>query len=92
VQTKLNGYPVAGVSAFDLYMLNPLAPIVGAFQRALYGVVDPMPSPSDPPVLFDVSLGWLTGVVGLVLVVSLALLWFAWRTFFRLSGDFAEEL
>ena len=92
VQAKLNAYTVAGVRAFDLYMLNPLASIVGAFQRALYGVVDPMPSPTDPPVLFDVSLRWLTGVVGLVLILSLALLWFAWRTFFRLSGDFAEEL
>ena len=92
VQAKLNAYTVAGVRAFDLYMLNPLASIVGAFQRALYGVVDPMPSPTDPPVLFDVSLRWLTGVVGLVLIVSLGLLWLAWRTFFRLSGDFAEEL
>jgi ABC-2 type transport system permease protein len=92
VQAKLNAYPVAGVRAFDLYMLNPLASIVGAFQRALYGVVDPRPSPTDPSVLFDVSLRWLTGVVGLVLIVSLGLLWFAWRTFFRLSGDFAEEL
>jgi ABC-2 type transport system permease protein len=92
VQSKLEAYRIAGVRAFDLYMLNPLASIVGAFQRALYGVVDPLPSPSDPPVLFDVSLRWLTGVVGVVLVVSLGLLWFAWRTFFRLSGDFAEEL
>jgi ABC-2 type transport system permease protein len=92
VQSKLEAYRIAGVRAFDLYMLNPLASIVGAFQRALYGVVDPLPSPSDPSVLFDVSLRWLTGVVGVVLVVSLGLLWFAWRTFFRLSGDFAEEL
>ena len=92
VQATLTGYSAAGVTAFDLYMLNPLASVVGAVQRALYGVVDPSPSPSDPTVLFDVGLGWLTGIVGIVLVVSLGLLWFAWRTFFRLSGDFAEEL
>ncbi len=92
VQNSLKAYSIAGVRAFDLYMLNPLASIVGAFQRALYGVVDPLPSSSDPPVLLDVSLRWLTGVVGVVLLLSLGLLWLAWRTFFRLSGDFAEEL
>jgi hypothetical protein len=43
-------------------------------------------------VLVAVSVPWLTGVLGIVLACSLALLWFAWRLFFRLSGDFAEEL
>jgi hypothetical protein len=43
-------------------------------------------------VLPDVSLRWLTGVVGLTLIGSLVLLLLAWRLFFRLSGDFAEEL
>jgi hypothetical protein len=36
-----------------------------------------------------VQLGLLLGVVGLG---SLALLGLSWRTFFHLSGDFAEEL
>jgi len=75
---------------WHLYLLNPLASIVGGFQRALYGVVEP--EDAAEPVLFDVSVAWLAGVLGVVLVASLGLLWFAWRTFFRLSGDFAEEL
>jgi ABC-2 type transport system permease protein len=75
---------------FNLYLLNPLASIVGGFQRALYGVVHP--ADATDPVLFDVSVAWLAGVLGIVLAVSLAGLYLAWRAFFRLSGDFAEEL
>jgi ABC-2 type transport system permease protein len=92
VQEKLSGHLVAGIDLFTVYMLNPLASIIGGFQRALYGVVDPSPSPTQPTVLFDVSVGWLAAVLGIVLAASLLLLWGAWRTFFRLSGDFAEEL
>jgi ABC-2 type transport system permease protein len=92
VQAKLSGRVIAGVDLFTVYMLNPLASIVGGFQRALYGVVDPSPAPGQPSVLFDVSVAWLAAVLGVVLAASLLLLWQAWRTFFRLSGDFAEEL
>jgi hypothetical protein len=35
---------------------------------------------------------WLVGVIAAVLAVSLLLLFYTWRLFFRLSGDFAEEL
>ena len=38
------------------------------------------------------SVAWLVGVIGVVLVASLVLLLYTWRLFFRLSGDFAEEL
>jgi ABC-2 type transport system permease protein len=90
VQQKLAPHTVAGVNLFQVYLLNPLASVVGGFQRALYGVVHPPGAPD--PVLFDVSVRWLAGVLGVVLGLSLAFLWLAWRTFFRLSGDFAEEL
>jgi ABC-2 type transport system permease protein len=91
VQAKLEARDVAGVHLFSAYLLNPLASIVAGFQRALYGVVDPGPG-VGPPVLFDVSAAWLVGVLAIVIALSLGLLWIAWRTFFRLSGDFAEEL
>jgi ABC-2 type transport system permease protein len=73
---------------WTVYLLNPLTPIVSGFQRALYAIV----SPSNIPVLPDVSVLWLVGVIGAVLVASLLLLLATWRLFFRLSGDFAEEL
>jgi ABC-2 type transport system permease protein len=79
---------VLGIPAFTLYLLNPLASIVGGFQRALY--VEP--APPAAPVLFDVSLGWLAAVLGVVLVASLVALRLTWGYFFARSGDFAEEL
>ena len=73
---------------WNLFLLNPLATIVFGFQRALYGVV----SPDGQHVLPQVSLRWMGGMLLLVLACSLLLLSYTWRLFFRLSGDFAEEL
>lgn len=88
VQQELMSRSILGVSLWNPFLLNPLAGIIFGFQRALYGVV----SPGGHPVLPDVSIGWLAAVLGAVLVGSLVLLSFTWRLFFRLSGDFAEEL
>jgi ABC-2 type transport system permease protein len=77
-----------GISAFPLYLLNPLVSIVEGFHRALYE--QPLDAPD--PVLFDVSLGWLAAVLAVVLAVSLVALRLAWGYFFSRSGDFAEEL
>lgn len=92
VQETLGRYSIAGINAFHLYLLNPLVAIVGGFQRALYGTVDPAGEGGGATVLLDVDATWLAGMIGVVLAASLALLWASWRTFFRLSGDFAEEL
>jgi ABC-2 type transport system permease protein len=73
---------------FQLYLLNPLTPIIAGFQRALYATVQP----DGVHVLFDVSVAWLVGVIGLVLAACLVLLYATWRLFFHLSGDFAEQL
>ena len=82
---------VFGVSALTLYLLNPMADIVEGFHRALYGVVT-VPGTPPAPVLMPVSVGWLAAALGLVSVGSLVLLVLSWRSFFRRSGDFAEEL
>jgi ABC-type polysaccharide/polyol phosphate export permease len=71
-----------------VYLLNPLTPIVSGFQRALYATV----SPGGIRVLPDVSVLWLVVVIGAVLAFSCLLFLYTWRLFFRLSGDFAEEL
>ena len=73
---------------WNLFLLNPLTPVVLGFQRALYGA----PVQDGVQVLPDVSVAWQLGVLGVVLVGSLALLALTWRLFFRMSGDFAEEL
>jgi ABC-2 type transport system permease protein len=77
---------------WNLFLLNPLATIVFGFQRALYGTVSYVQDGTRSFVLPDVSLSWLAGILVLVLVASLLLLGYTWRLFFRLSGDFAEEL
>ncbi|HEX7248042.1 MAG TPA: hypothetical protein VF351_08075, partial [Actinomycetota bacterium] len=65
-----------------------LTPIVLGFQRALYG--DPVQEGMQ--VLPNVSVAWQAGLLAVVLVVAFGLLLLSWRTFFRRSGDFAEEL
>ena len=81
---------------WNLFVSNPLATIVFGFQRALYGVVTPIVTIDGAPaavrVLPDVSLSWQAGMLLLALGGSLLLLAYTWRLFFRLSGDFAEEL
>lgn len=90
VQEVLAGRKILGVSLWGLYQANPLASIAMGFQRALYGVIRPVGS--DQPVLPEVSLAWLAGVLAIVLAASVAFLLYTWRRFFDLSGDFAEEL
>jgi len=88
VQNVLVSREIAGVNLWNLYLVNPLASIVLGFQRALYG--DPFQD--NQQVLPDVSVAWQAGVLAIVLAVSSVLLLLAWRSFFRRSGDFAEEL
>ncbi|MGH2672920.1 MAG: ABC transporter permease [Actinomycetota bacterium] len=84
VQEELEGSRVL----WTLYFVNPLASVVGGFQRALYGVV----GSGQSAALFDVSLAWLAAVMLVVLAASLILLRLTWGYFFTRSGDFAEEL
>jgi ABC-2 type transport system permease protein len=88
VQEKLTSSAFLDGRLWEVFLLNPMASIVFAFQRALYGDV----APGGSAVLPTVSVAWLLAVLGLVLAASLVVLAVAWRTFFRLSGDFAEEL
>jgi ABC-2 type transport system permease protein len=84
VQEQLEGNRVL----WALYFVNPLASIVGGFQRALYGVV----GSGESAALYDVSLAWLAAVMLVVLAASLILLRLTWGYYFTRSGDFAEEL
>jgi ABC-2 type transport system permease protein len=83
---------------WTVYLLNPLTPIMSGFQRALYASVRPIVVDRSTGVataihvLPQVSVVWLLGVIAAVLAASLVFLLYTWRLFFRLSGDFAEEL
>ena len=90
VQRKLETIDILGLDAWIIYLLNPVTVIVLGFQRALYAIV--VPGPGEDPILPPMSLGTVTVALVAVLGASLLLLLFAWRSFFRRSGDFAEEL
>ena len=78
---------------FWIYMLNPMAPVIGACQRAIYRKAYYTDGTGKHQLLLESAgivfyLEWL----GVALAVSLVLLAFGRRLFSRLSGDFAEEL
>jgi ABC-2 type transport system permease protein len=79
-----------GRTASTVYLLNPVANVVLAFQRALYGAA--VPGDARDQVLPTMDLSWYWTRLGLVAAASVVLLYLAWRLFFRMSGDFAEEL
>jgi ABC-2 type transport system permease protein len=76
------------------YLANPMADIVFGFQRALYGKVRYWDHHQHKNVqqLVSTSVGFEAIVIGAVVVGSVLLLYLFWRHFFKLSGDFAEEL
>jgi ABC-2 type transport system permease protein len=77
-----------GPRVVQIYLLNPMANVVLSFQRALYGGN----SPAALAELPDPGIAWYAGRLGLLGLASLLLLYLTWRAFYRLAGDFAEEL
>jgi hypothetical protein len=69
---------------------------VFAFQRVFYGQVDAVvQTPTGPEtvhVLIPVSVGFLAVLLTCVTIGSILLFLLAWRAYFLMSGDFAEEL
>lgn len=73
---------------FGLYLLNPMAPITLAFQRAFYNQV----TPQGIPILLDVPYSWYLGRLGIVALLALGLFVVGLAVFARAEGNFAEEL
>ena len=71
-----------------IYLLNPVANVVLAFQRAFYGPTSSEALSSLP----DPGIWWYAFRLLVVGAASLVLLLLTWRLFVRRSGDFAEEL
>jgi ABC-2 type transport system permease protein len=86
ISDRLHGY-------FWVYMLNPMAPVVGASQRAIYR----QPYYTDTTgarklLMEDAGILYYLKWLAVAMAVSLVLLALGRRLFSRLSGDFAEEL
>jgi ABC-2 type transport system permease protein len=88
VQIRFESWSLAAIHPWILYLLNPMTLIILGFQRALYAAV----SPGGVPVLPADTTGTVLTTLTIGLLAETALLWLSWRLFFRLAGDFAEEL
>jgi ABC-2 type transport system permease protein len=87
IRDRLHGY-------FFLYMLNPMAAVVGACQRAVYKRAYYIDSGTGTRKLLlpDPGIVYYLEYLGIALAFSLVLLYLGRRLFAKLSGDFAEEL
>jgi ABC-type polysaccharide/polyol phosphate export permease len=75
-----------------LPMLNPVTPVVMAFQRALYGTASVGVEPNVRSLLPDESSLWYARNLGITLMVALVALALAIRWFDRVEGNFAEVM
>lgn len=64
-----------------VYLANPMTVVILGFQQTFWVAGDGKPAPDD-----------LVARLGVMLAVSLALLWLAQRVFARLQSNFAQEL
>jgi ABC-2 type transport system permease protein len=103
VYDKLNKHTLFGIPGTHLiwlYLFDPIAPVILAFQRALYGQVSPtvttivnhVKTTTTVHVLHGFSYLWYVEILSVVLVVSVLLFFAAMMMFGRIEGNFAEEL
>ena len=75
-----------GSILWKVYCLNPLTWVVMGFQRALYHSGD------DPLFPVPYTAGQLAVALTIVSGIAAVAVYLAWRLYFSMSGDFAEEL
>ncbi|MBA2625424.1 MAG: ABC transporter permease [Acidimicrobiia bacterium] len=92
-------YRLVGDRIGPWLLLNPMTPVVLAFQRAIYGRVEGAGGSDrlgeaavSAGILPDEPILWYLGSVAVLGVVAVVLLVGAMWLFGRLEGDFAEEL
>lgn len=80
-----------------LYRLNPITPVVLAFQRAIYNRLEPVTHVGDQAVRIAIlppgaHVGWYLSQLVAIAAISSVLLVLALKLFGRVEGNFAEEL
>jgi ABC-2 type transport system permease protein len=76
-------------AACYVYLANPMTWVVYGFQKALFHPSDPN---VQPPPLAPFTAGQLGIALAAGALILLVLVYLAWRLYFSMSGDFAEEL
>jgi ABC-2 type transport system permease protein len=74
-------------TAWHLYLANPMTWIVVGFQKALFHPSDPSATPLAPFTAAQLGIALTVGML-----LGTMLVYLAWRLYFSMSGDFAEEL
>jgi ABC-2 type transport system permease protein len=92
VAGRLAGESLGGISLLGIYLANPMARVVLAFQRGVYGMVSPVRDGQPVPVLIDAPLGWYFQGLVYAAAAGLVLVAIGWWAFHRLDASFAEEL
>ena len=77
---------------WDVYLLNPMTPVVLGFQRALYSRINPVQDGRPTNVLVDAPVSWYAQRLGYVAMGAVVLLAGALLLFRKLDARFAEEL
>jgi ABC-2 type transport system permease protein len=90
VADQLAKHSIAGVPLIGIYLANPMARVVLAFQRGLYGI--PVVGGEPAPVLIEQPLGWYLQGLGYAAAGAAILLALGWWVFHSLDARFAEEL
>lgn len=75
-----------------IYLMNPMTPLVLAFQRCLYNKPSYTLNGVTTAVLPQHGYLWYSVLVGIVLVMAVILFLVGLAVFGRLEGNFAEEL
>lgn len=76
-----------------LYLLNPMAAVVLAYQRGVYGSVDARHvAAGGQHILADAPVSWYLTRLGFVALGGAVLMAAAWKVFRRLESRVAEEL
>lgn len=81
-----------GVKLSSIYMLNPMTNVIINFQRAIYKHVTVRDGAGVVRALYPGTYGAYLMRAGIVIVLSMALVWLAQRCFARAQGNFAQEL
>ena len=84
LSTSTSAYATA---AWYIYLANPVTWIVVGFQKALFHPSDRAQNPLAP-----FSAGQLGLALTIGMLLGALLVYLAWRLYFSMSGDFAEEL
>lgn len=92
VAGRLAGASIGGISLLDVYLANPMARVVLAFQRGVYGMVSPVKDGELVRVLIDAPLTWYFEGLAYTAAAGIVLLAIGWWVFHRLDSTFAEEL